>query len=113
MIRRAGRQPQKPKSGAVDRETVSPKISLVVRGNHPTTGILRARQLLAGTAYAILIMFVRGALLTPPDFVSHFFLAVPMVLLYPKGVAVAFSFEPDRRAAREAKKAGSGVTKTD
>ena len=73
------------------------------------SGILSARQLLAGTPYAILIVFILGALLTPPDFVSQLFLAVPMVGLYLLGVGVAFLFDPERRAAREAKKAGSAV----
>ena len=77
------------------------------------TGILSARQLLAGTPYAILIMFILGALLTPPDFVSQVFLAVPMVVLYLIGVGVAFFFEPERREAREAKKEGAAVAKRD
>ena len=73
------------------------------------TGILTARQLFAGTPYAVLIVFVLGALLTPPDFVSQLFLAVPMVFLYLAGVAVAWIFDPERRAAKEAKKAGNTV----
>jgi sec-independent protein translocase protein TatC len=77
------------------------------------TGILSAKQLFKATPYAILIVFVLGALLTPPDFVSQLFLAVPMVFLYLAGVAVAWLFDPERRAARlaaqQAKKAGSEV----
>lgn len=77
------------------------------------SGILSARQLFAGTPYAILIVFVLGALLTPPDFVSQLFLAIPMVALYLLGVGVAWVFDPERRAARDAKeaaeKAGSAV----
>jgi sec-independent protein translocase protein TatC len=75
------------------------------------TGILSARQLFAGTPYAILIVFVLGALLTPPDFVSQLFLAIPMVVLYLAGVAVAWIFDPERRAAREAKRAAGAVAK--
>ncbi len=73
------------------------------------TGLLSARQLLAGTPYAVLIMFILGALLTPPDFVSQVMLAVPMVVLYLIGVGVAFVFDPERRAAREARRAGTRV----
>lgn len=69
------------------------------------TGILSAKQLFKGTPYAILIVFILGALLTPPDFVSQLFLAVPMVVLYLLGVAVAWVFDPERRAEKEAKKA--------
>ena len=75
------------------------------------TRILTAKQLFAGTPYAILIVFVLGALLTPPDFVSQLFLAIPMVGLYLAGVAVAWLFDPERLAAKEAKKAGSTVAK--
>ena len=78
------------------------------------TGILSAKQLFKATPYAILMMFILSALLTPPDFVSQLFLAVPMVFLYLAGVGVAWIFDPERRAAQEAKKAkkaGSSVTK--
>jgi sec-independent protein translocase protein TatC len=74
------------------------------------TGILSAKQLFKATPYAILMVFILGALLTPPDFVSQLFLAVPMVFLYLAGVGVAWIFDPERRAAQEAKKAGSAVT---
>jgi len=77
------------------------------------TGILSAKQLFKATPYAILMMFILSALLTPPDFVSQLFLAVPMVFLYLAGVGVAWIFDPERRAAQEAKKAkkaGSTVT---
>jgi len=74
------------------------------------TGILTARQLFAATPYAILIVFILGALLTPPDFVSQLFLAVPMVVLYLAGVGVAWLFDPARR---DAKKADGTVDKSD
>jgi len=63
------------------------------------TGIVSARQLLAGTPYAVLAMFVLGAMLTPPDFVSQVLLALPMIVLYLLGVAVAWVFGADRKAA--------------
>lgn len=68
------------------------------------TGIVSAKQLLRGTPYAVVVMFVLGALLTPPDVVSQVLLAVPMIVLYLTGVAVAWFFDPARRAAREAAK---------
>ena len=77
------------------------------------TGIVSAKQLFHGTPYAVLAVFIVGAMLTPPDFVSQLFLAVPMLVLYLAGVAVAWVFDPQRRAekaaAREAEKAGSAV----
>lgn len=77
------------------------------------TGILSAKQMFKGTPYAVLVMFVLGALLTPPDVVSQIFLAVPMIFLYLAGVGVAWLFDPERRAEKQAKaqakKAGSAV----
>ena len=61
------------------------------------TGLVSARQLLAGTPYAVLIMFIVGAMLTPPDFVSQIMLAMPMIALYLLGVGVAWIFGADRK----------------
>lgn len=61
------------------------------------SGIVSARQLLAGTPYAIIAMFVVGAMLTPPDFVSQIMLALPMIVLYLVGVGVAWMFGADRK----------------
>jgi sec-independent protein translocase protein TatC len=55
-------------------------------------GIVDARTLLRGTPYAVLAVFVTAAILTPPDWVSQIFLALPMVVLYLLGVGVAFLF---------------------
>ena len=73
------------------------------------TGIVSARQLFAGTPYAIVVMFILGALLTPPDFVSQVLLAGPLIVLYLAGVAVAWVFDPERRKARTDAKAGKGT----
>jgi sec-independent protein translocase protein TatC len=63
-------------------------------------GILSARQLLRGTPYAILAIFVAAAVLTPsPDWVSQVLLGVPMVGLYLLGVGVAWLFGERRKAA--------------
>jgi sec-independent protein translocase protein TatC len=71
------------------------------------SGILSASQLLRGTPYAVLIIFVAAAVLTPPDVVSQVLLGVPMVVLYLLGVGVAWLFDPARRR----KKAESAVGK--
>lgn len=65
------------------------------------TGIVSAKQLFAGTPYAIVAMFLLGALLTPPDVVSQVLLAGPMIMLYLAGAAVAWIFDPQRRKERE------------
>lgn len=64
-------------------------------------GIVTAGQLLRATPYAVLIMFVVGAILTPPDPVSQVFLAVPLIGLYLLGAGVAWFFDPRRREKRE------------
>ena len=63
-------------------------------------GIVEPRDLLRGTRYAVLVIFVVAAVLTPsPDWVSQVMLGVPMVVLYLVGVAVAFAFGPRRERA--------------
>ena len=74
------------------------------------TGIVSAKQLFSATPYAVLIVFVVRAMLTPPDPVSQILLAVPLIVLYLAGVGVAWLFDPARR---EAKRAGSAVAKTE
>jgi len=76
------------------------------------TGIVSAERLFKGTPYAVVAMFILGALLTPPDFVSQVLLAGPMIVLYLLGVAVAWFFDPERRKGRkerQARKSGSEI----
>ncbi len=62
-------------------------------------GIVTRTQLKAGRRYAILIAFVIAAVATPPDVVSQFMLAVPLILLYEISlIAIWFT---ERRRARE------------
>ena len=49
-------------------------------------GILNVESLRKGRRYAIVGMFVAAAILTPPDVISQFMLAVPMILLYEFGI---------------------------
>jgi sec-independent protein translocase protein TatC len=63
-----------------------------------TAGIVTAGQLLRGTPYAVLLIFVTAAALTPPDWISQILLGVPMVGLYLLGVGVAWLFGDRRRA---------------
>ena len=67
-------------------------------------GIVDAMTLLRGTPYAVLGVFIAAAVLTPPDWVSQIFLAVPMVGLYLLGVGVAFLFGGSRRRERSESK---------
>lgn len=60
-------------------------------------GIVTRQQLVAGRRYAILAAFVIAAVLTPPDVISQFMLAVPLILLYEVAL-IAIAITGRRRA---------------
>jgi sec-independent protein translocase protein TatC len=69
-------------------------------------GIVDAKFLLKHIRYAILIIFVIAAIICPtPEPVGMCLFALPMLVLYMVGIAVAFLVHPTRRNAREQKKA--------
>ncbi len=53
-------------------------------------GMLTPRILITKIKYAVVIIFILAAFLTPPDIVSQMFLALPLLLLY--GVSILVSF---------------------
>lgn len=62
-------------------------------------GLVTRDQLKRGRRYAILVAFVIAAVATPPDVISQFMLAVPLILLYELSlVAIWFT---ERRRARD------------
>jgi sec-independent protein translocase protein TatC len=62
-------------------------------------GLVTRQQLSGGRRYAVLIAFVIAAVATPPDVLSQFMLAVPLILLYELSlIAIWFT---ERRRARE------------
>jgi sec-independent protein translocase protein TatC len=52
-------------------------------------GIVTPAGLARGRPYAVVGMFVVGAILTPPDVVSQVFLALPLLVLYESGIWVS------------------------
>ena len=60
-------------------------------------GLVTRAQLKAGRRYAIVVAFVIAAVLTPPDVLSQFLLAVPLMLLY-EFALLAIWFTERRRA---------------
>ncbi len=64
-------------------------------------GIVSADTLAAKRKYAIVIVFVVAALLTPPDIISQIGLGIPIVILYEISIVLARIGEK-RRAQREA-----------
>lgn len=55
-------------------------------------GIINHRHMLKFSRYFIVIAFVVGAVITPPDPASQLFLAVPLCLLYVVSIGVAWIF---------------------
>lgn len=53
-------------------------------------GILTPKFLIEKIRYAIVIIFIVAAILTPPDVISQLFLAVPLLVLY--GISILVSF---------------------
>lgn len=62
-------------------------------------GIIDVKQLQSFRRYAIVIAFVIAAVVTPPDVVSQFMLAVPMIILYELSI-IAIRVTHRREAAR-------------
>jgi sec-independent protein translocase protein TatC len=52
-------------------------------------GIVTPELLRKKRKYALLLMFVVGAILTPPDIVSQVMMALPLIILYEVGIIVA------------------------
>jgi len=66
-------------------------------------GIVDSRFLIKNFRYAVLIMFIIAAILTPtPDVMSMTTFALPMILLYVVGIGIAHLVHPKRRKARAA-----------
>ena len=66
-------------------------------------GIITVDQLVAFRRYAIVTAFVIAAVVTPPDVISQFLLAVPMMVLYELSiVTIRITQKKKRQAASEA-----------
>ena len=84
------------------------------------SGIATPAQLLAALPYGVLVAFVLGAVLTPPDVVSQVLLAAPLTVLYLLGVGAGWLFNrlplrgaspgrPGRRHSRSLRRPPSTV----
>ena len=69
-------------------------------------GVVQASGLRKGRKYAILVIFIVAAVMTPPDPFSQFILGIPLCLLYESGIVCAAIIERGRkrREAEEAKR---------
>lgn len=64
------------------------------------------RSLLRFSKYFLIIAFIIGAVLTPPDIISQVLLALPMLGLYFGSVLVSFILRPARGEAKKGRKKG-------
>lgn len=71
-------------------------------------GIMSSKLMLKNFRYAILVIFVIAAIVTPtPDIVNMCIFAAPMIALYGFSIGVSYLVHPRQRAARKAKQAQS------
>ena len=76
-------------------------------------GLVTSAGLASKRRYAIVIMFVVAAVLTPPDIISQTSLAVPLIILYEASIISCRMVEKaraKREAEEEAELAGKGKT---
>ena len=73
----------------------------VLLGLLARAGLASAKGLASKRRYAIVIIFIIAAVITPPDVISQLALAFPMILLYEVGILVARRIEK-QKAAQEA-----------
>ncbi|MDR2033353.1 MAG: twin-arginine translocase subunit TatC [Helicobacteraceae bacterium] len=53
--------------------------------------------------YAVVIIFILAAILTPPDVISQFFMALPMIFLYGVSILIVKLVNPAQEAKKEEK----------
>lgn len=59
-------------------------------------GLITHRTLIDGGRYAIVIIFIVSAILTPPDVLSQFLMAIPLLLLYALSILIVRITQPKR-----------------
>ena len=71
-------------------------------------GLIDAKFLKERRRYAIVLVFVAAAVLTPPDVISQLSLAIPMLLLYEASIISVRAMEKRRERERAAEEAAGG-----
>lgn len=71
-----------------------------------TIGILKPEYMIKARKYAILLIFVIAAIITPPDVVSQIMIGIPMVLLYEISIIVSRVVVKRKEARLAAEEAG-------
>lgn len=73
-------------------------------------GIVQVETLKKGRRYAIVIMFVVAAIITPPDIISQIGLAIPLILLYEISIITATLMLRSQKKREEAEAAAEAKT---
>ena len=81
----------------------------VLLGLMARAGMITAATLRSQRRYAILIVFIVAAILTPPDVISQCALAIPLLILYEGSILLVRSIER-KRAEREAEEQAAAGT---
>jgi sec-independent protein translocase protein TatC len=55
-------------------------------------GLITSRTLISTSRYAIVVIFIVSAVLTPPDVISQFLMAIPLIFLYGISILIAKKF---------------------
>ena len=79
-------------------------------------GVLTPEKLANFRRYAILVAFIIAAILTPPDVLSQFMMAIPIILLYEFGLLVSrfvYKAKLAREAALAAEESANAEAETD
>jgi sec-independent protein translocase protein TatC len=66
------------------------------------SGIVTVEKLRAARGYVIVVAFIIAAIVTPPDVVSQFMLAVPLCLLFEVGLLISRKVKPREKPEAEA-----------
>ena len=69
-------------------------------------GLITDRTLKEYFKYAIVFIFVLAAILTPPDVLSQFLMAIPLVLLYGLSIMIAKMVNPYKESQEKEEEAG-------
>jgi sec-independent protein translocase protein TatC len=65
-------------------------------------GVINHTHLIKFARYFVVIAFILGAIITPPDPMSQLLLAVPLIILYTLSIAIAWIFGRKKPPAPEA-----------
>ncbi len=65
-------------------------------------GLVTDRTLIGFFRYALVIIFMASALLTPPDVLTQFLMAGPMILLYGVSILIARKINPEKPETEDA-----------